>query len=110
MVPSGRPVSRREFTKRLTNYVKATPSCGWIIPRGVDGKQKTIRTHNKILGNEPLAVEYDITNWFDMRPVNGSMRKIGIPHNIPVSTRGLLRATVALTDDDTDSPVLQQQR
>lgn len=109
-VPSGRPVSRREFTKRLTNYVKATPSCGWIIPRGVDGKQKTIRTHNKILGNEPLAVEYDITNWFDMWPVNGSMRKIGIPHNIPVSTRGLLRATVALTDDDTDSPVLQQQR
>lgn len=109
-VPSGRPVGRREFTKRLTNYVEATPSCGWIIPRGADGKQKTIRTHNKILGDEPLAVEYDITNWFGIQPVNGSMCKIGIPHNIPVSTRGLLRATVVLTDDDTDSPVLQQQR
>lgn len=109
-VPSGRPVSRREFTKRMTAHVDATPSCGWIIPRGADGKQKTIRTHDKILGNEPLAVEYDITNWFDMRPVNGSMRKIGLPHNMPVSTRGLLRATVALTDDDTDSHVLQQQR
>lgn len=109
-VPSGRPVSRREFTKRMTAHVDATPSCGWIIPRGADGKQKTIRTHDKILGNEPLAVEYDITNWFDMRPVNGSMRKIGLPHNMPVSTRGLLCATVALTDDDTDSHVLQQQR
>lgn len=101
-VPSGRPVSRREFTKRMTAHVDATPSCGWIIPRGADGKQKTIRTHDKILGNEPLAVEYDITNWFDMRPVGGSVCKIGLPHNMPVSTRGLLRATVVLTDDDTD--------
>lgn len=101
-VPSGRSVSRREFTKRLTNYVEATPSCGWVVPRGEDGRQKTVRTRNKILGEEPLAVEYDITNWFDMRPVNGSVRKIGLPHNMPVFTRGLLRANVVLTDDDTD--------
>ena len=101
-VPSGRPVSRREFTKRFTNYVEATPSCGWLVPRGEDGRQKTVRTCNKILGEEPLAVEYDITNWFDMRPVNGSVRKIGLPHNMPVSTRGLLRANVVLTDDDTE--------
>lgn len=101
-VPSGRPVSRREFTKRLTNYVEATPACGWTIPRGADGNQKTIRTHDKILGDEPLAVEYDIMNWFEMRPVNGSMRKIGIPHNIPVSTRGLLRVDAAVVDDDAE--------
>lgn len=101
-VPSGRSVSRREFTKRLTNYVEATPSCGWIIPRGADGKQKTIRTHDKILGEEPLAVEYDITNWFDIRPVNGSLRKIGLPHNMPVSTRGLLRVDAAVVDDDAE--------
>lgn len=101
-VPSGRSVSHREFTKRLTNYVEATPVCGWTIPRGADGNQKTIRTHDKILGEEPLAVEYDLSDWFDMQPVGGSMRKIGLPHNMPVSTRGLLRANVVLGDDDTD--------
>lgn len=99
-VPSGRPVSRKEFNKRLTAYVDATPACGWVVPRGEDGKQKTIRTMNRILGDEPLAVEYDVHNWFDIRPVNGSVRKIGIPHNIPIATRGLLRANVPLTDDE----------
>lgn len=99
-VPSGRPVSKREFTKRLTNYVETTPSCGWLVPRGEDGRQKTVRTCNKILGEEPLAVEYDLSDWFDMQPVGGSMRKIGLPHNMPVSTRGLLRANIVLTDDD----------
>lgn len=111
-VPSGRPVSSREFIKRLANYVEANPTCGWTVPRGEDGTQKTIRTNNKILGDEPLAVEYDLSDWFDMRPVNGSVRKIGIPHNMPVSTRGLLRATVVLSDDDTDegdSPAPQQE-
>ena len=101
-VPSGHPVSAREFNRRLTAYVDATPACGWIVPVGEDGKQKTIRTHNRILGEEPLAVEYDLSDWFDMRPVNGSMCKIGLPHNMPVSTRGLLRASVVLSDDDTD--------
>lgn len=101
-VPSGHAVSAREFNKRLTAYVDATPLCGWTVPVGEDGKQKTIRTHNRILGEEPLAVEYDLSDWFDMQPVNGSIRKIGLPHNMPVSTRGLLRATVVLTDDDTD--------
>ena len=109
-VPSGHAVGLREFNKRLTAYVDATPSCGWVVPRGEDGKQKTIRTMNRIVGDEPLAVEYDLSDWIDIQPVNGSIRKIGLPHNMPVSTRGLLRANVALTDDDTDSPVLQQQR
>lgn len=99
-VPSGHPVSRKEFTRRMTAYVDATLSCGWVIPRGKDGKQKAIRTMNHILGDEPLAVEYDIHNWFDMRPVNGSIRKIGTPHNIPIATRGLLRANIVLTDDE----------
>lgn len=104
-VPSGHAVGSREFTKRLTAYVDATPACGWTIPRGADGNQKTVRTHNKILGEEPLAVEYDLSDWFDMQPVGGSMRKIGLPHNMPVSTRGLLRANIVLTDDDTDGDV-----
>lgn len=111
-VPSGHPVSAREFNKRMTAYVESNPTCGWTVPVGEDGKQKTVRTHNKILGEEPLAVEYDLSDWFDMRPVNGSMRKIGIPHNMPVSTRGLLRASVVLGDDDTDeddSPASQEQ-
>lgn len=101
-VPSGHPVSAREFNKRLSAYVEANPTCGWTVPVGENGKQKTIRTHNKILGEEPLAVEYDLSDWFDMRPVNGSMCNIGLPHNMPVSTRGLLRASVLLSDDDTD--------
>lgn len=112
-VPSGHPVSAREFNKRMTSYVEANPACGWTVPVGEDGKQKTIRTHNKILGEEPLAVEYDLSDWFDMRPVNGSIRKIGIPHNMPVSTRGLLRTTVVLSDDDTDedhSPAPQEEQ
>lgn len=99
-VPSGRPVGRNEFTKRMNAYVDDTPSCGWTVPRGADGKPKTLRTQGLIVGDEPLAVEYDISNWFDIRPVNGSVRKIGIPHNIPINARGLLRTGVALTDDD----------
>ena len=112
-VPSGHAVGLREFNKRMTAYVDATPECGWIVPRGADGRQKTIRTHDKILGEEPLAVEYDLSNWFDIQPVNGSMCKIGLPHNMPVSTRGLLRASVVLSDDDTDegdSPAPQEEQ
>jgi len=99
-VPSGHAVGLREFNKRLTAYVDATPSCGWVVPRGEDGKQKTIRTMNRIVGDEPLAVEYDLSDWIDIQPVNGSIRKIGIPHNIPISIRGLLRANVPLNDDE----------
>lgn len=99
-VPSGHPVSRREFTTRLTNYLDATPACGWTIPRNADGKQKVVRTSGRIVADEPLAVEYDLENWFSMRPAGGSIRRIGIPHNIPVSTRGLLRVGVAVGDDE----------
>jgi len=99
-VPSGHPVSRNEFIKRLRAYVDATPSCGWVVPLGGDGNPKPVRTKARIVGDEPLAVEYDLTNWFDMRPVNGSVRKIGIPHNLPISTRGLLRANVPPDDDE----------
>ena len=99
-VPNGRAVSSREFNKRLTAYVDATPSCGWVVPHGADGKQKSMRTQNRIVGDEPLAVEYDLSNWFDLQPVGGSMCKIGIPHNMPVSARGLLRAGTSSTDDE----------
>ena len=98
--PNGRAVSSREFNKRLTAYVDATPSCGWVVPHGADGKQKSMRTQNRIVGDEPLAVEYDLSNWFDLQPVGGSMCKIGIPHNMPVSARGLLRAGTSSTDDE----------
>lgn len=99
-VPNGRAVGLREFNKRLSAYVDDNPSCGWVVPRGAGGKQIPMRTKGLIVGNEPLAVEYDINNWFDMRPVGGSMCKIGIPHNMPVSTRGLLRAGTSPTDDE----------
>ena len=99
-VPSGRAVSSREFNKRLSAYVDDNPSCGWFVPRGADDKQKKVRTRGLIVGDEPLAVEYDINNWFDMRPVNGSIRKVGTPHNIKVSYRGLQRAGASPTDDE----------
>ena len=91
---------KSQFNKRLTAYVDATPSCGWVVPHGADGKQKSMRTQNRIVGDEPLAVEYDLSNWFDLQPVGGSMCKIGIPHNMPVSARGLLRAGTSSTDDE----------
>ena len=99
-VPSGRPVGSREFTKRMTDYVDKNPSCGWFVPRGADGNQKAMSTQNRIVGNEPLAVEYDLHEWIDIQPAGGSMRKIGIPHNIPITARGLMRTNVALTDDE----------
>ena len=101
-VPSGRPVSSREFNKRLSAYVDDNPSCGWFVPRGADGKQKKVRTKGLIIGEEPLAVKYDITNWFDIQPVNGSIRKVGTPHNIPILARGLQRMqrTGTLSTDD----------
>ena len=102
-VPSGRPVSSREFNKRLSAYVDDHPSCGWVVPRGADGKQTPVRTGKYIIGEEPLAVKYDITNWFDIQPVNGSIRKVGTPHNIPILARGLQRMQstgTSSTDDE----------
>ena len=99
-VPSGRPVSSKEFHKRLEAYVDDHPSCGWVVPLGADGKPKNMRTKGLIVEEEPLAVEYNIDGWFDLQPVNGSIRKVGTPHNIPISTRGLLRAGTSSTDDE----------
>ena len=99
-VPNGRAVNSREFNKRLSAYVDDNPSCGWVVPRGADGKQIPMRTEKRIVGNEPLAVGYDLSNWIDLQPVGGSMRKIGIPHNIPLMARGLLRAGTSPTDDE----------
>ena len=99
-VPNGRAVGLREFNKRLSAYVDDNPSCGWVVPRGADGKQIPMRTEKRIVGNEPLAVGYDLSDWFDLQPVGGSMCKIGIPHNIPLMARGLLRAGTSPTDDE----------
>ena len=99
-VPNGRAVGLREFNKRLSAYVDDNPSCGWVVPRGADGKQIPMRTEKRIVGDEPLAVGYDLSDWFDLQPVGGSMRKIGIPHNIPLMARGLLRAGPSPTDDE----------
>ena len=99
-VPNGRAVSSNEFHRRLAKYVDDNPSCGWVVPLGKDGKPKNMRTKDIILGDEPLAVEYDLSDWIDLQPVGGSMRKIGIPHNMPVSARGLLRAGTPPTDDE----------
>ena len=99
-VPSGHPVGIREFTKRMTDYVDKNPSCGWFVPRGADGNQKAMSTRNRIVGDEPLAVEYDLSDWIDLQPVGGSMRKIGIPHNIPINARGLMRAGTSPNDDE----------
>ena len=99
-VPSGRPVSSRELNKRLSAYVDDKPSCGWFVPRGADGNQKKVRTKGLIIGEEPLAVKYDIDQWFDIQPVNGSIRKVGTPHNIPINARGLMRAGTSSTDDE----------
>jgi poxvirus D5 protein-like len=99
-VPSGHPVGSREFTKRMTDYVDKNPSCGWFVPRGADGNQKAMSTQNRIVGNEPLIVEYDLHEWMDIQPAGGSMRKIGIPHNIPINARGLMRAGTSPTDDE----------
>lgn len=99
-VPSGRAVSKNEFYKRLEAYVDDHPSCGWSVPRGTDGKPKKVRTKDLIIGEEPLAVEYNIDNWFDMLPVNGSIRKVGTPHNIKDSYRGLQRIGTLSTDDE----------
>ena len=99
-VPSGHPVGIREFTKRMTDYVDKNPSCGWFVPRGADGNQKAMSTRNRIVGDEPLAVEYDLSDWIDLQPVGGSIRKIGIPHNIPINARGLMRAGTSPNDDE----------
>ena len=99
-VPNGRAVNSREFNKRLSAYVDDNPSCGWAVLRGADGKQIPKRTKGLIVGDEPLAVEYNLSDWIDLQPVNGSVRKIGIPHNIRLMERGLLRAGTSPTDDE----------
>lgn len=103
--PSNPPLGYNKFVKHLTLVLQDTPDGGnnWIVT------PTAVRTQNRIVGDEPLAVEYDLHDWIDIQPAGGSMRKIGIPHNIPISTRGLLRAIAtaspgsASDDDDQDS-------
>ena len=89
--PSNPPLGYNKFVQHLTLVLQDTPDEGknWIVTPAA------VRTQNRIVGDEPLAVEYDLHDWIDIQPAGGSMRKIGIPHNMPISTRGLLRATVA---------------
>lgn len=94
--PSNPPLGYNKFVKHLTLILQEATSegdgYGWFVTPAA------VRTKNRILGEEPLAVEYNLDQWFDIQPVNGSIRKVGTPHNIPVSTRGLLRAS-ACSDD-----------
>lgn len=66
-VPNGRAVNSREFNKRLSAYVDDNPSCGWAVLRGADGKQIPKRTKGLIVGDEPLAVEYNLSDWIDLQ-------------------------------------------
>ena len=94
--PSNPPLGYNKFIKHLTLILQEAvgegEGYGWFVTPAA------VRTKNRILGEEPLAVEYNLDQWFDIQPVNGSIRKVGTPHNIPVSTRGLLRAS-ACSDD-----------
>ena len=99
-VPSGRAVNSNEFHKRLGAYVDDHPSCGWFVPLGKDGKPKKVRTGKFILGDEPLAAEYDVNGWFEMRGIGSSIRKVGTPQYIKVSYRGLQRTGTSATDDE----------
>lgn len=94
--PSNPPLGYNKFVKHFTLILQEATSegdgYGWFVTPAA------VRTKNRILGEEPLAVEYNLDQWFDIQPVNGSIRKVGTPHNMPVSTRGLLRAS-ACSDD-----------
>lgn len=94
--PSNPPLGYNKFIKHLTLILQEAvgegEGYGWFVTPAA------VRTKNRILGEEPLAVEYNLDQWFDIQPVNGSIRKVGTPHNMPVSTRGLLRAS-ACSDD-----------
>lgn len=90
--PSSRPLGSNKFIKHFTLILQEDLDYGWTVTPAA------VRTKNRILGEEPLAVEYNLDQWFDIQPVNGSIRKVGTPHNIPISTRGLLRAS-ACSDD-----------
>lgn len=90
--PSSRPLGSNKFIKHFTLILQEDLDYGWFVTPAA------VRTKNRILGEEPLAVEYNLDQWFDIQPVNGSIRKVGTPHNMPVSTRGLLRAS-ACSDD-----------
>lgn len=106
--PSNPPLGYNKFVKHLTLILQEAvgegEGYGWFVTPAA------VRTKNRILGEEPLAVEYNLDQWFDIQPVNGSIRKVGTPHNIPVSTRGLLRASACSDDllseieEDDESP------
>lgn len=106
--PSNPPLGYNKFVKHLTLILQEAvgegEGYGWFVTPAA------VRTKNRILGEEPLAVEYNLDQWFDIQPVNGSIRKVGTPHNIPISTRGLLRASACSDDllneieEDDESP------
>ena len=108
-VPSGRPVNKNEFNKRLSAYVDDHPSCGWFVPRDAKGKQTPVRTGKHIIAVEPLAAKYGIGCYrSNVERVDFSVREFGTPYRIPISARGLLRVGTSSTDDeepDHESPV-----
>ncbi|MGJ9705161.1 DNA primase family protein [Actinotignum sp. GS-2025b] len=102
--PSGRATSAREFTKRMAGFVDAHPECGWIVPRGADGKQKAVRTDpfTRRFGDDRLVSRYDLWEW----------KRSSFSNVIPHVSRGLLRvSSVSNADDDNPpaTPTPQQQ-
>ena len=92
--PSSPPLGYQRFNKQLTLILQDSPSYGWVPT------QTATRTHKRIMAPEPLIVEYDLTDWLKTKPQGGSANGIGIPHNIPTTARGLIRADSTITDDD----------
>ena len=75
--PSNPPLGYNKFVKHLTLILQEAvgegEGYGWFVTPAA------VRTKNRILGEEPLAVEYNLDQWFDIQPVNGSIRKVGTP-------------------------------
>lgn len=104
--PSGRAISAREFTKRMAGFVDAHPECGWMVPRGADGKQKAVRTDTftRGFGDDRLVSRYEMWEW----------KQSSLSNVIPHVSRGLLRVSsvrsVSNVDDDPPATSAIQQQ
>lgn len=104
--PTGRPVSAREFTRRMAKFVDSNPECGWSVPRGADGKQHVVRLepYIKRAGDDRLVRRYGLQEWQQSNSWN----------QIPAVSRGLFHGLPSATrngDDNSSSatPAPQQQ-
>ncbi|MBO5435356.1 ATPase [bacterium] len=97
--PTGSIQGKNKFINELLNIIKTGQR--WYCM----DKSKTIRSAGKMIGPEPLIVEYDLVDWRNPTYSGGDTDRVCCP-KLQDYYRGILRfstSDIPMTDDDADA-------